>query len=174
MSKLKQVVVALRKNLVITIVGTTEKRYLPEKKITWDQTIDFHVAPKTGVYSVEKLQSLMMSLVPGLKPTDEKVFLNGCYSEIVFGRLCFEEDLDTEVMRQEIVLTGDSIFSIDGFVNGEQEVSHVEKGIHRQIRVRLFPNLQVAKLSLVGKYECEISKQELEQYRRDEADTLSH
>src|SRR3989338_6900137 len=127
MSKLTHVRKALQDNPNITIVGALERNYLPGRSGYWSHTVDFHVASKTGgVYTAEELQALMMSLVPGLEPTD-KDNLREWDREMEFVRLYFDEDIATEAVRHEIVLTDAGMFSSGGFVDGKRIIERTEK-----------------------------------------------
>lgn len=164
MSKLTQVRKALQENPTITIVGAPEISYLPDRNGFWSHTIDFHVAPKKGgLYTVEELQALMMSLIPGLEPTSKQDFREWS-REMDFGRLYFDEDIGMEAVRREITLTDEDMFSSSGFVDGKLVIEYTEK-VRRRTWVGLFPNTQIAAAALKGKNKYLISKSEFAKYR---------
>lgn len=164
MSKLTHVRKALQGNPNITIVGAPERNYLPGRDGYWSHTVDFHIAPKTdGVYTAKELQALMMSLVPGLEPIYKNDFLE-FDRDMKFGKLYFDEDIGTEAVRHEIVLTDEDMFSSGGFVDGKQIIERTEK-VQRRTWVRLFPDAQIAAAALKGENKFWISKNELSKYR---------
>lgn len=160
MSKLIQVRKALGENPNITIVGAPERNSLPDRDGHWSHTIDFYVAPNGGIYNAEELQAFMMSLVPGLEPSCKDDFHEWDH-ELEFGKLYFDEDIGTEVIRREITLTDEEMFASDGFVDGKQVIEYTRK-VQRRTWVRLFPNPQVAIATLMsGNVVYRISKSEL-------------
>lgn len=164
MSKLTHVRKALQDNTNITIVGAPERNYLPGRDGYWSHTVDFHVAPKTGgVYTAKELQALMLSLAPELEPTCKDDF-HELDREIEFGKLYFDEDIGTEAVRREIVLTDKDMFPSDGFVDGKRIIERTEK-VQRRTWVRLFPNAQIATAALKGENKYSIPKSELTKYR---------
>lgn len=163
MSKLVHVRKALQENPSITIVGAPEKNYLPRRAGYWSHTVDFHIAPKTDIYTATQLQTLMMSLVPGLEPTCSDHFREGA-NEMEFGKLYFDEDIGTEVVRHEITLFDKDMFSSNGFVDGKQIIERIVK-VQRRTWVRLFPNTQIAAAALEGTNAYRISKNELASYQ---------
>ncbi len=164
MSKFTHVRKALQDNPNITIVGAPEQNYLPGRNGYWSHTIDFHVAPKTGgVYTAKELQALMMSLISGLEPTCKDDFREWD-REMEFGKLYFDEDIGTEAVRHEIVLTDEDMFLSGGFVDGKRIIECTKK-VQRRTWVRLFPNAQIAAAALEGENEYRISKSELTKYR---------
>ncbi|MEK7118909.1 MAG: hypothetical protein AAB889_00130 [Patescibacteria group bacterium] len=164
MSKLTHVRKALQDNPSITIVGAPERNYLPGRDGYWSHTVDFYVAPKTGgVYTAKELQALMMSLVPGLEPACKDDF-HERDREMEFGKLYFDENIGTEAVRHEIVLSDEDMFSSGGFVDGKRIIEHTEK-VQRRTWVRLFPNTQIAAAALEGENEFRIPKSELSKYR---------
>lgn len=164
MSKLTHVRKALQENPSITIVGTKEQNCLPGRNGFWSHTVDFHVAPKIGgVYTIKELQTLMMSLVPGLEPTCKDDFCERD-REMEFGKLYFDEDIGTEAIRHEVVLSDEDMFSSSGFVDGRR-IIELTKKVQRRTWVRLFPNTQIAAAALKGENEYQIPKNELAKYR---------
>lgn len=163
MSKLTHVQKTLQGNPNITIVGAPERNYLPNVDGYWSQTADFYVAPKTGgVYTAKELQSFMMSLVPGLAPTCKDDF-HESESAVSFGKLYFDEDIGTEAVRREIVLTDPDLFASAGFVDGKRIIERTQE-IRRRTWVRLFPNVPIAAAALRGENEYSISKSDLSKY----------
>ncbi len=166
MSKLTQVRKALEDNPSITIVGAPERNHLPSRDGYWSHTVDIYVAPKTdGVYTVEGLQTLMMSLVPELEQTCKDNFSEGDYS-MSFGMLYFDEVIGTEAVRREMVLSDEDMFSSDGFTDGKLIIEYVND-VKRRTWVRLFPNVEIATVALLGENQYEISKKDLAKYLGD-------
>lgn len=164
MSKLTHVRNALHGNPNIVIVGAPEQNYLPGRDGFWSHTVNFHVAPKTGgVYTAKELQTLIMSLIPGLEPTQQDGFREWG-GEMEFGKLYFDEDIGDEAVRHEIILTDEELFSSGGFVDGKRIIERTQK-VRRRTWVRLFPNAQIAAAALKGKNEYRIPTSELSQYR---------
>lgn len=147
MNKLTRVRKALGENSKVNIVAVEEKNYLLNGDGTWGHTVDFYVAPKNGgIYNVNELQALIMSLVPELEPTHKDNF---CERECVmeFGKLYFDEDIGTEFIHRSIVLTDEnmiSLFNKHGFINGKQAIISSTKKIKRRIWIRLFPSEEIA------------------------------
>ena len=81
-----------------------------------------------------------------------------------FGKLYFDENIGTEAVRHEIVLSDEDMFSSGGFVDGKRIIEHTEK-VQRRTWVRLFPNTQIAAAALEGENEFRIPKSELSKYR---------
>ncbi len=148
MSKLNQVRKALQDNQNIVILGAPEHNYLPTRAGYWSHTVDFFIAPKSGIYTAKELQSFITSLTPGLEPTTIDNFYES-EQELRFGVLYFDEDIGTESIRREVVLTDQDMFASSGFVSGKRIIEHVEK-VQRRTWVRLFPNANVAATVLRG------------------------
>ena len=164
MSKLTQVRTALEDNPGIAIVGAPECNHLPNRVSYWSHTVDFHVAPKTGgVYTAGELQALMMSLVPELEPNQKDDFWESDLA-MQLGKLYFDEEIGTEVVRREIVLSDEDMFSSPGFVDGKCTIQRTER-VQRRTWVRLFPNIQIATAALEGADGLSISKSRLSRYR---------
>ena len=163
MSKFTHIRKTLQDNPNITIVGAPERNYLPGRDGEWSHTVDFHVTPKTGgVYTAKDLQALMMSLVPGLEPTYQDDFRE-LDREMWFGRLYFDEDIGTEDVSHEIVLTDEDMFSSGGFIDGKRIIERTEK-VRRRTWVRLFPNAQIATAALKCENKYLIYKSEILKY----------
>ncbi len=161
MSKLAQVRKALQENPKIIIVSATEENYLSNGPgYPWGHTVDFYVAPKTnGIYSVQELQTLMASLIPGLEPTSKDDFQES-KREIEFGKLYFDEDIGTEIVHREVVLTDADVLSSAGFVDCKQ-ITDAMMRIKRRIWVNLFPSVKIAALALATGKKYRIFKNEL-------------
>ena len=156
MSKLSQVRKALQDNPNITIVAAKEINYLPNKHGYFSHTVDFFVAPKNGTLSTgEELQALMMSLIPGIKPTSVDNF-HDYGDSMSLGKLYFDENIG--IKNVKIVLTDEDMFSSIDFVDGKLEQS--EK-IERRAWVRLYPNIQTAVLAEKGENQCSIRKDKI-------------
>lgn len=158
MSKLAQVRKALEGNPNISIVGAPERNYLPDRSGFFSHTVDFHVAPKSGIYTAEELQALMMSLVPGLGPTCKDDFREWD-DGMEFGKLYFDEQIGTEDISRTINLTVDDA-AAEGFVDGQQIVEKTLP-VERRTWVRLFPDAQIASAALKGENVYRISKDDL-------------
>jgi hypothetical protein len=164
MTKLRQVLRALENSQDITIIRTEERNHLPNKYMGWSHTVDFIVAPKTtGVYSASKLQSLMMSLVPGLEPSTFDIF-NDLGADLRFGKLYFDEEIGTLHVRREALLTDEDLFAFDGFVEGKKVIES-DDVLKRRIWVRLYPDVQIATDAQRDGNEYMIKKNELPRYR---------
>lgn len=137
-SKLERVRKALENSSRVTIIRTLENKHLPPSADNpFSHTVDFCVTLKTGhTYDARGLQSLMMSLVPRLKPTRTDS-LHKINDESEFGALYFDEDIGTDTARHEIVLTDESVFLLQGFVDGKGVIKYT-RIIKRRVRVRLF------------------------------------
>lgn len=149
-SKLEQVRAALLANPNIVIVGAPERNFLPGRDGFWSHTIDFHVAPKNGVYNAEELQTLMLSLVPDLATSCMDQF-HQYEREMNFGKLYYDEDIGTRVTHQKLTLTDPSMFGAKGFVDGKRVIDQTEK-IRRRTWVRLFPDIAIATAALGGNH----------------------
>lgn len=163
MSELRVVREALQGNPNIVIVDAPEINYLPGRNGLWSHIVDFYVAPHKGLYTAPELQTLMVSLVPELRPINQDDFYESVH-EIGFGRLCFDEVIGTENIRREITLTDKDMFPADDPTRGRWVVERTED-IWRRIWVRLFPNAKIAAAALKGKHELQIFRRELPQYR---------
>lgn len=157
MSKLSQVKKALLGNPEIIVIATKEINYLPGENGFFSHTVDFFVAPKVGTLSTaEELQTLMMSLVPEIKPTSVDNFDDRGDDKMSLGKLYFDEYIGTRNI--EIVLTDEDMFSIKGCFDGKIEQS---TKIERRVWVRLYPNIQAAKSAERGIDQYSISKKKL-------------
>jgi hypothetical protein len=163
MNKLTQIRKALEGNNDITIVGSRESNEIQKIEAGyWMHTVYFYVAPKTGIYSADKLQALLMALIPEVKPATKDDFRE-CNDEMDFGKLYFNEVIGTETVRREI--TDEVLFSPDSFVEGKQ-VIEFSKDLIRRILVKLFPDTQVAANALKGKNQYRISTHDLCEFSR--------
>ena len=64
MSKLSVVRKSLKENQEVIIVQVITHNYLPGMDERLSHTVDFWVAPRNGLYTVDELQAFMMRLVP--------------------------------------------------------------------------------------------------------------
>lgn len=163
MSKLTHIRKALQNNPNIKIVSAPERNYLPNRDGFWSHTVDFYVAPTGGVYTAKELQELMISVIPELAPTCKDDCRDWGH-ELQFGRLYFDEDIGTEIIRREIVLTDEDMFTCGGCIDGKRIIEGSEK-VRRRTWVRVFPNVKIAEEALTGKNEYRISKNELSRHR---------
>lgn len=166
MTKLEQVRKALQENPDIVIVGAPEFNYLPGRSSYWSHTVDFYLAPRnTGVYEAKELQSMMKSLIPELTPTTVDDFRDGGKGgSLSFGKLYFDEEIGTETVRRELVLS-DLTIAPDNFVEGKLVIDGTE-AIRRRTWVRLYPNILIAAEALQDKNQYSISKEELAKSRK--------
>jgi len=144
MSKLTLIRHTLEKNPNVTIVHVDEKNYLPERYMRFSHTVDFWIAPKTGLYTADELQDFMMELVPeGLKPTTVNNFrqYNG---DLSFGRLYFDEKIGEErtITKKILTLSDEELLNVAGFVDGKRASidTEVTEEYRRSTSVRPFPN----------------------------------
>lgn len=164
MSVLAQVHAALKRHSNIEIVGICDENHLPHRRDSWSQTIDYIVAPRRGVYDEAKLQTMMMALTPGLRPSamDEFTEVNG---EIRVGKLYFDEEIGTEVIRRELLLSDSDLFSYEGFEGGKQIIEET-KPLTRRTWVTLYPNVPIAAAVFRGDLSYfRIPKSEIDKYR---------
>jgi hypothetical protein len=169
MSKLMQVRKALFANKAIMVgVINTENR-LPYNTGGWAHTVDFHVAPThPGLYTVKELQSLMVSLVPKLKPTTVDPFEQQGNS-LCFGKLYFDEQIGTTINRYTARLSDESLLLEPGVANGWVKGKHMvntQGKLMRRIWVSLFPNADISSAAANGKNKFSITWEELEKYQK--------
>lgn len=167
MDKLTTVRDALEANPDIVIVDVRDYNYIPERDGYWSHTVDFIVAPKKGIYSADKLQELMITLVPALNPTTTDKFRQWDW-EMAFGKLYFDEEVGTEeiAINRKITLTDEKLFSMEGFQNGQRTIEvHKKEPLRRRTWVRLYPNVEIALLALKGIHEHNIPPNELRKWK---------
>jgi hypothetical protein len=138
MDKLTLVHAGLNRNSDVTIVAVLEKHYPLGGQNAWNHTVDFYLAPRMGgIYTVDELQELLLSLLPGVTPTDKDDFRES-RQELEFGKLYVDEDISVPRSGQKL---------------------------RRRIWVRVFPNTEIAADAMCGKHKHSISRQELAEYR---------
>lgn len=149
MSKLSELKKDLYANQGIVVVDISINRNgVGSYHETRWEAVDIIVAPKKGVYEVDKLQALMEQLTPSVKCSYSDSFSEGSHS-MSFGRLYFDETIGTEKqhLRREITLTDEDFLSrgLEGFVDGKRIVEE-EKNVTLQRRtwVSLYPNVKIA------------------------------
>jgi len=153
MSMLSLVSDALQKNTEIVIVGHREKNSVkelltiiedPRNTNPYRHEIYFFVASKTGLYTVDDLQKLMESLLPGVNQTDLIGFedINGWMK---FGSINMEEEIGEELISEKIFLYDPELFSIEGFSDGKALIEK-KQTLKRKIVIKLFPNIEYARM----------------------------
>lgn len=164
MTKLATVRAALQGNSTIQIVSVEELTYFPVPHgYRMTHTVDFVVAPTTGIYTAGELESLMMLLVPGLKPTMTDPFKD--YDTLMcFGKLYFDEDIGKESIRREITLA-ETDFLPSGVVEDGKVIIEESKNLQRRTWVRLYPDVKIAMAAKKDRrYEFEIPRTDLNQF----------
>jgi len=161
MSKLATVRAALQGNAGIQIVAAEESTHFPKPDGYWTHTVDFIVAPNCGIYAGAELQKFMEALIPGLHPTCVDQF-HEWDTSLEFGKLYFDEDLGTDVIRHEITAS-ESDFLPTGVVEGGKAFYEETRKIQRRTWVRLFPDQEIAMLR--DKYCYNIPRTDLEMFK---------
>ncbi len=164
MSALTQVHAALKNNLDIEIVGVRNKNYIPCRDSYWSHTIDFIVAPRRGVYDIPKLQEMMVSLIPDSRPTMKDDWGEGG-DTVKVGSLYFDEDIGTEFIHRELVLSDADLHSCEGFVGGKRIIEETRE-LRRRTWVTLYPNIPIAAAVFRGELSSfRIPKREIDKHR---------
>lgn len=88
MSKLKTIREALQSNPNVVIIDLSEKTFPLEKGVV--NLVNYFIAPRSGLYTVDELRNFMTNLIPGLEPTHKQDFEQGGNS-IRLGRMYFDE-----------------------------------------------------------------------------------
>ncbi len=145
-TKFSQVKKALKNNQNITF-GIVLSEHLSTEFTCYSQIIYCHVAPVKGTFDAKKLQGLMISLFPGIKPTRIDNFHED-RDTLYFGRICFEEFIGEEHLIRTIALTDTDILLKD-FINGELKIERRNR-VLRRIIVKVFPNAKIAKRAIAG------------------------
>ncbi len=151
MTSLSVVRSALEGNADIVIIDIAERNYLPETA-SWCHTVDFFIAPKVGVYDAERLQDLMLSLVPGLTPTTKDDFCN-FKDTLHFGKLYFDEVIGQEY--REMTISDEDLKNTNGLVGGH--LIFDKKDLKRRVWVRLYPDVEIATRAAKGSGDVEYS-----------------
>ncbi len=157
MSKLAIVRSSLQVNTNIQIVAVDERTYFPEPHGYWTHTVDFIVAPNTGIYAAPKLQEFMLALMPALPPTSVDKFYDWD-TTMELGKLYFDEDLGKETITHNLVLT-ESDFLPMGSVEDGKTCFERERKIQRRTWVRVYPDVEIAMLH--QKYEYRVPRTDL-------------
>ena len=160
MSKLEKIREALKNNPNINIVGVQDENYLPFGFDRWDHSVYFFIAPKINEFNVQKLQDIMVSMVPELASN----FLDNFREDdrhLYFGYLQFEEEIGKRITKTEVILSDREMFPTKGFYRGRRIINQKEK-LQRIIRLKLFPSNDIASKALVlGENKYSIPKKEL-------------
>ena len=177
MSKLTVVREALESNPDVVIVDVIEQNYFPGKVGWWSHTIDYRVAPKTGLYTADELQAFMLGLVPDLEPTTKDPF-QSYLKQLDFGKLYFDETIGATVqgtltLTDEEFLGDKDLVDRLGLVDGKTTIDkNVTEEYERRTFVKLYPNEAVArdiinhKLNAIGA-EHWIALKDLKSYNPD-------
>jgi len=150
-SKLKKVLEALKNNDSVVIVGTEEKTCLPvefnSKTVGTSHTVDIFVAPKVGLYNPGQLQTLIMSLVPGLIPTCKDSFSGGMdkTQSLSIGVLYFDETFG----EIEIEVYDDSDYK--QVFNEATTEKKLKRYLRRRTWVRLYPDIQIGEKAFASR-----------------------
>lgn len=136
-SKYEQILKQFGGNSDVVIVSHQQENLLPNSGF-FSHFVYLYVAPKTGIYTAGKLQEFMLSLAPELRPQVANNFIDYA-DEIERGRLFFDEDIGTERIHREIILTDKSMFPSEGFVNGKASFEQTKK-LCRRVIVDVFPD----------------------------------
>lgn len=124
-------------------IDNIEQNHLPDNDGFWSHTVDFHVAPKgKGIYSEQRLQTLMMLLVPRVKPSQKDAFFDAG-DALRSGKLYFDEQIGIEEVHSMITLTDPDVPKSQVFVEGKL-TRHRTKKIMCRVWVSLFPDTEIA------------------------------
>ncbi len=116
------------------------------------QTVDFRIAPRSGLYAARELQAFMESLFPYLNPTIQENFSPyGMWLKL--GKLYFDEIIAKMTVDTEIELliseTDGEILKLLGLMEGSSLWGKkTENQYARRIWVKPFPNEELARASL--------------------------
>lgn len=170
MSMLKEVKGDLYANKGIVIVDIQVASHIPDRDGYWSETVNIIVAPKKGIYEVDKLQLLMEQLVPSVGYTCKDSFRGGG-GNISFGKLYFDENigLEKKYVCREIMLDDEGLLAknLHGFIEGKCLIETRENIVlRRRTWVCLYPNVQIA-LQVVndGKDKYSINRDKLLRYQ---------
>lgn len=161
MSKLATIRTSLQSNVNIQIVAVDEATHFPNTIGSWTHTVNFIVAPNQGLYTSKELQHFMEKLIPALQPTCVDSFSEGPIS-MMLGKLYFDEDLGTEIIRREITLS-EFDFLPAGAVENGKTVHEETRKIRRRTWVRLYPDQEIA--TAHKRYEFNIPKTDLSSFK---------
>ena len=161
MSKLATVRSALQNDHRLQIVSASEQTHFPHPHLGWTHKVNFVVAPTTGIYTDKELQKFMLSLVPGLAPTTSDRFM-GWDTRLELGRLYFDENIGSEVIRHEITLNESDFLPADVVENGQADFEET-RALRRRIWVRPYPDIEIAMVA--EKYEFSMPQADLNGFR---------
>lgn len=161
MSKLATVRTALQCNANIQIVAVDESTHFPHPDGYWTHKVDFIVAPNRGIYTGKELQEFMEALIPGLQPTCLDQFHDRDTS-MEFGKLYFDEDLGTEVIRHELTLNESDFLPAEVVENGKA-IYEEQRKIQRRTWVRLYPDQEIAMSR--DRYTYRMPRADLERFK---------
>ncbi|MFH1376478.1 MAG: hypothetical protein ABIH25_02480 [Candidatus Woesearchaeota archaeon] len=144
MSKLSIIRQVLKTNPGVVIVDVKDHTSLPNICGAYCHFVDYRVAPKNGLYTLDELQEFMVGLVPNLQPTIQIDFRqhSRLYDEntyLEFGSLLFEEKVGEarRVTKRVLTLTDEELLSFNGNETIEKDATEVYK---RGIYVHPFPD----------------------------------
>lgn len=157
-SKYEQILKRFQRNSDVVIVADQQDNFLPNGGFFY-HFVYLYIAPKNGIYTAEKLQEFMLSLAPELRPDVANNFID-YNDEIERGRLFFDENIGTEHIHREIILTDKSMFSSNGLVNGKASIKET-KQIVRRVIVEIFPDCLLAKKALRDGISRRVDKDDL-------------
>ena len=131
-----------------------------------DHVVDIILAPNrsSGVYDIPYLQELLNSLTAGHEPLEVSPF---CIKEgrMELGVLFFEEKIGTVLTKIQIFISDEDLKNSLASCPMKERVMH--RDMYRRIHVRLYPNLEIAKIALFeGGGMSRISLKEIEMYKR--------
>lgn len=141
---------ALENNPDISIVHVKDDNYLPglNKYGAFNHVVGFYVASRNGdATTAEKLQELMMSIIPeGVKPV-KIVDFKDASGVIWVGQLFFEEEIGMEVVHRELVLVDEDGFEPAGFVGKKMTINQTNR-LRRSVWIKVYPTTEVADIVL--------------------------
>lgn len=179
MSKLTIIRQSLETNPEVVIVSVSEMRNF-DSPYSFNNAIDFMVAPKKGLYTIDELQAFMIELIPkGLEPTNKEDFYKDNFfkddrkNEINLGRLYFDEDLGQEKITRICTLTDEELLKDERllkwykFVNGQRTIEETIPYQRRTV-VKLFPSVDFVKDILEERLlysEYHVTQEEFKRYQ---------
>ncbi len=98
---------------------------------------DFWIAPRQGIFDVDKLQEFMMGLFPGLKPFKmDAVTPDLKYRRMKAGCLYFDEEIGESEVKLKTRILDEELY-----VEGKEVVETEDTETHaRSIHVKVFPH----------------------------------
>lgn len=149
-SKLSIVKNALENNPNIRILEVRRGNYLSIiRSGPWSETYDLITVPEEPLYDINKLQELMLSLIPnGLEPTSITDFYKFGKHGIYFGKLYFDEHIGLEKTLTELAITDPDLLKDESlkleFSYGKKLIKK-ERPLQRRTWVSLYPSAEIAK-----------------------------